>query len=121
MPVYGSTVLPKYCLLMLGPGCACPRADAVAAGALTAATVPSAASAVASTPTMAGLPIFLLFRCLFIPLRILFVRMMASLRWVPLAGLPWARRPANMRMPTGIVTANIGKVTRCSTKSIINS
>ena len=32
---------------------------------------------VASTPTMAGLPIFLLFLCLFIPLRMLFVRMMA--------------------------------------------
>ena len=61
---------------------------------------------------MAGWPIFLLLFCLFIPLRILFVRMMASLRWVPLAGLPWARRPANMRMPIGIVTANIGKVTR---------
>ena len=61
---------------------------------------------------MAGLPIFLLFRCLFVPLRMLSVRMMASLRWVPLAGLPWARRPANMRMPTGIVTANNGKVTR---------
>jgi hypothetical protein len=49
----------------------------VAAGALTAATVPSAASAAASTPTMAGLPIFLVFRWLLIPLRILFVRMKA--------------------------------------------